>query len=148
MKLMIRKMTDQDLEPLCVLLSDPDVMRYLEPPYSNEQTRKLLSIAMSDHPPVYAIDLNGCFIGYVIYHLYEKNSMEIGWVLLREHWGKGYASILTKQMITEAGNQGKSLVIECDPAQKFASSCWAWKTEAIAYMCGNYGRNMMKNRRR
>ena len=90
MKLMIRKMTDQDLEPLCVLLSDPDVMRYLEPPYSNEQTRKFLSIAMSDHPPVYAVDLNGCFIGYVIYHLYEKDSMEIGWVLLREHWGKGY----------------------------------------------------------
>ena len=115
---MIRKMTDQDLEPLCVLLSDPDVMRYLEPPYSNEQTRKFLSIAMSDHPPVYAVDLNGRFIGYVIYHLYEKDSMEIGWVLLREHWGKGYASILTKQMIAEAGKQGNSLVIECDPAQK------------------------------
>ena len=51
MKLMIRKMTDQDLEPLCVLLSDPDVMRYLEPPYSNEQTRAFLMAAMSDHPP-------------------------------------------------------------------------------------------------
>jgi len=37
MKLTIRKMMDQDLEPLCVLLSDPDVMRFLEPPYSNEQ---------------------------------------------------------------------------------------------------------------
>ena len=38
MKLTIRKMMDQDLEPLCVLLSDPDVMRFLEPPYSNEQS--------------------------------------------------------------------------------------------------------------
>lgn len=70
MKLMIRKMTDQDLEPLCVLLSDPDVMRYPEPPYSNEQTRKFLSIAMSDHPPVYAVDLidclsDMCFITYM-----------------------------------------------------------------------------------
>jgi len=34
MKLMIRKMTDQDLEPLCVLLSDPDVMRYPEALYT------------------------------------------------------------------------------------------------------------------
>lgn len=49
MKLMIRKMTDQDLEPLCVLLSDPDVMRYLEPPYSNEQTRKFLSMIVGNH---------------------------------------------------------------------------------------------------
>ena len=118
MKPMIRKMTDQDLEPLCVLLSDPDVMRYLEPPYSNEQTRAFLMAAMSDHPPVYAVDLNGRFIGYVIYHAYEKESMEIGWVLLREHWGKGYASILTKQMVDKAESQGKALVIECDPAQE------------------------------
>lgn len=34
MKLMIRKMTDQDLEPLCILLSDPDVMRYPEALYT------------------------------------------------------------------------------------------------------------------
>ena len=36
MKLMIRKMTDQDPEPLCVLLSDPDAMQYPEPPYGDE----------------------------------------------------------------------------------------------------------------
>lgn len=65
MKLMIRKMTDQDLELLCVLLSDPDVMRYLEPPYSNEQTRAFLMAAMSDHPPVYAVDLNGALMAAV-----------------------------------------------------------------------------------
>ena len=62
--------------------------------------------------------MDGRFIGYVIYHSYDQNSVEIGWVLFPDYWGKGYASILTKQMIAEAGNQGKSLVIECDPAQK------------------------------
>ena len=115
--LTVRRMTEQDLEPLCVLLSDPDVMRFLEPPYSIEQTRAFLIRAMSDHPPVYAVDMNGHFIGYVIDHPYDEESMEAGWVLFPEHWGKGYASILTRQMIEKAGRQGKSLVIECDPTQ-------------------------------
>ena len=36
------------------------------------------------------------FIGYVIYHTYDETSMELGWVLDRKEWGKGYASAITK----------------------------------------------------
>ena len=118
MKPAIRKFNELDYEPLCRLLSDPKVMRYLEPPYSREQTGVFLQAALSDHPPVYAAELDGCFIGYVIYHAYDPESVEIGWVLFPEYWGKGYASELTKQMIDMAGNAGKSLVIECDPGQE------------------------------
>ena len=116
--LTVRRMTEQDLEPLCVLLSDPDVMRFLEPPYSIEQTRAFLIRAMSDHPPVYAVEADGTFIGYVIYHPYEPDSMEIGWVLLPAYWGQGYASRLTGQMIDQAAREGKTPVIECDPGQE------------------------------
>ena len=116
--LTIRKMDEQDFEPLHVLLSNPEVMRFLEPPYAKEQTRAFLRTALSEVPPVYAVDLDGAFIGYVIYHAYEEDSMEIGWVLTPEQWGKGYASALTEQMIARARKEGKSLVIECDPGQE------------------------------
>ena len=116
--LTIRKMREQDFGPLCSLLSDPEVMRFLEPPYSKERTRAFLKAALSNTPPVYAADMDGAFIGYVIYHAYDENSVEIGWVLAREFWGRGYASELTKRMIAQARYEGKSIVIECDPGQE------------------------------
>ncbi len=66
----------------------------------------------------YALDLDGAFIGYVIYHAFDEDSVEIGWVLAREYWGMGYASALTKRMINQARSEGKSVVIECDPGQE------------------------------
>ena len=35
----IRKMRETDEQDLYEVLSDPDVMRYIEPPFSMEQTR-------------------------------------------------------------------------------------------------------------
>ena len=118
MKPVIRKFSELDYESLCCLLSDPKVMLYLEPPYSKEQTGLFLQAALSECPPVYAVEVDGRFIGYVIYHSYDQNSVEIGWVLFPDYWGKGYASELTDQMINKARNAGKALVIECDPEQK------------------------------
>ncbi len=116
--LLIRKMTDRDLEPLYRLLSDPGVMRFLEPPFNRERTVSFLRKALSETPPVYAVTADSTFIGYVIYHPYEEDSIEIGWVLLPEYWGKGYASALTEQMIDQAACAGKTPVIECDPRQE------------------------------
>ena len=44
--------------------------------------------------------------------------MEIGWLLKRSEWGKGYAKELTKMMIEQAKREGKAVVIECDPEQQ------------------------------
>lgn len=136
--LCIRKMTERDLEPLYTLLSDPRVMRFLEPPYTREQAAAFLRKGLSGKPPVYTVEVNGNFAGYVIYHPYEEGSIEIGWVLLPEYWGNGYASRLTKQMIDKAESEGKTLVIECDPlqevtrhiAQKFGFS-WAGSSDGL-----------------
>ena len=43
-------------------------------------------------------DENG-FAGYVVYHQFDQDSMEIGWVVYPEQWGKGYVSELTEQLI-------------------------------------------------
>ena len=58
-----RRMTEADLEPLHRLLSDPEVMRYLEPPFSREQTRAFLDRAgMTPEPLILAVD-DGGFAG-------------------------------------------------------------------------------------
>ncbi|MBR6321518.1 MAG: GNAT family N-acetyltransferase [Lachnospiraceae bacterium] len=119
MNLMIRKMETGDLEPLYELLSDPRVMRYLEPPYTKEQTEGFLESAVTeDPPPVYAVDKDGAFIGYVIFHEYDGAGMEIGWVLQPRCWGRGIASELTEILIKRVLSMGKQLVIECDPGQE------------------------------
>ena len=96
MNITIRKMRPGDADALYRLLSDPEVMRYLEPPFDRAQTEDFLRRAGLAEPPlVYAAEENGGFIGYVIYHAYDAESVEIGWVLLPDYWGRGYASALT-----------------------------------------------------
>lgn len=70
--LRVRRMTEGDLESLHRLLSDPEVMRYLEPPFSREQTRAFLDWAgLTPEPLILAVDDDGGFAGYVIWHPYE-----------------------------------------------------------------------------
>lgn len=115
---LIRKMTLADLDDLYELLSDSEVIRYIEPPFSKEQTVQfLMDAGLSEKPLVYAVEDSGSFIGYVIFHDYDEDNMEIGWILKREVWGQGYASLLTKMLIDESRKLGKGAIIECDPRQ-------------------------------
>ena len=117
-ELLIRKMTFADLDDLCALLSDSEVMRYIEPPFSKEQTAQfLMDAGPSENPLVYAVEDSSSFIGYVIFHDYDEENMEIGWILKRDVWGKGYANILTKMLIDECRKLRKGAIIECDPRQ-------------------------------
>lgn len=118
-EIIIRKFQSSDLDELYLILSDPEVMRYLEPPYSMEQTDKFLTSAGLCEPPlVLAAENDGQLIGYVIFHPYDEDSYELGWVLAKQFWGKGYASIITKNMIARAAEMNKNLVIECVPEQE------------------------------
>ncbi len=119
MDITIRRMRPSDAGALYRLLSDPEVMRYLEMPYSRAQTEAFLRRAGLAEPPlVYAVDEGGRFIGYVIYHAYDAESVEIGWALFPEYWGRGYASALTDRLIGRARREQKGVVIECVPAQE------------------------------
>ena len=119
MRLTIRPMTCGDLPSLHALLSDPEVMRYIEPVYTRERTEAFLARAgLSPDPLIYAVDDgDGAFIGYVIYHDYEADSKEIGWVLNRAVWGRGCAQALTEQLVRRAHAEGRDVVIECAPEQ-------------------------------
>ena len=117
--MIIRKFTIEDYNNLHRLLSDPQVMRFLEPPFSPEKTKTFLEDAgMSDPPLIYAVEEEGAFLGYVIYHDYDADSVEIGWVLLPEYWNKGYATKMTRMLISKAAADKKAVVIECVPEQE------------------------------
>ncbi|MBO7336943.1 MAG: GNAT family N-acetyltransferase [Lachnospiraceae bacterium] len=116
----IREFKTGDIQDLFETLSDPEVMTYIEDPYTYEQTQELLDDVMaSGNPSIHAAeDDNGNYIGYVIFHEYEDDSYELGWILKRAEWGKGYASRLTEMMIDKARKLGVNAVIECDPGQE------------------------------
>ena len=64
-RLLIRRFTEADAEALYVVLSDPEVMRYIEPPFSLEQTRAFLRDAGLCAPPlVYASPLISRLFSY------------------------------------------------------------------------------------
>jgi ribosomal-protein-alanine N-acetyltransferase len=113
-------MTDSDIEPLYNLLSDPAVMKYLEEPFTHKRTEDFLKTqGLTVTPRIQAVeDKNHTFIGYVIYHDYDEDSKEIGWVLKKEKWGQGLANLLTRQLIIKAFSEGKDVVIECVPEQE------------------------------
>ena len=118
MTLNIRKMRESDFEPLYLLLSDPDVMKYLESPYTQEKTELFLeTCGLTAEPRIYAVDNDEGFAGYVIFHEYDPDSLEIGWVLFPKYWGQGYASELTRQLVEKGQQENKALIIECDPDQ-------------------------------
>ncbi|WP_025730762.1 GNAT family N-acetyltransferase [Atopobacter phocae] len=124
MILKIRRMTKNDLTPLHQLLSDEKVMKYIEPPFTFQQTESfLMNMGMGDIPLIYSVDdENEKFIGYVIYHDYDHESMEIGWLLKRSEWGKGYATQLTQQLIEKVSNAGKNIILEFDKRQTASKS--------------------------
>lgn len=94
-------------------------MRYIEPPYTREQTISFLhSVALRQAPLIWAVDdLCDKFVGYVVFHPYDDSSYEIGWLLRKEHWHKGYATELTRALIEAGEKLQKDLVIECHPEQ-------------------------------
>ena len=119
MDLTIRKFSMHDLDSMHELLSDEDVMRYIEPVFTREKTKGFLTSAgLSEKPLIYAVDNNGDFVGYVIYHPFDNDSIEIGWVLQKRFWGKGYAQKLTEMLIDKAFELKKDVIIECSTEQE------------------------------
>ena len=48
----------------------------------------------------------------------DNDSFELGWILNKRYWGKGYANELTKIFIKRSSEIGKNLIIECARTKK------------------------------
>ena len=116
-RLLVRRLQEADAENLYAVLSDPEVMRYIEPPFSLEQTRSFIREAGLCEPPlVYAViwKQTGELIGHLIWHPWDETAMELGWILRRDFWGRGIARELTAAILTRTD---RDVVLECSPEQ-------------------------------
>lgn len=116
-RLLVRRFTPEDAVALHAVLSDPEVMRYLEPPFTLEQTERFLQRAGLCEPPlVWAViwKQTNEVIGHLIWHPWDEGAMELGWVLCRDFWGRGLAKELTAALLAR---EDRDVVIECSPEQ-------------------------------
>ena len=117
----VRPFRENDLKDLSGILSDPEVMEHLEPPFTAEKTRSfLLRCGLCEDPLIWAVEIrsSGELAGYLIFHPFGQGSYEVGWVLKKSLWRQGLASELTDVLIPYAKKMNlKALVIECDPDQ-------------------------------
>lgn len=117
-RLIIRRFNLSDTEALYRILSSERVMQYIEPVYSYDKTAAFIdNCAMCEPPKIFAIEQKSTnsLVGHLIYHLYDSDCYEIGWVIDDKFWSQGLASEITFAVIDYAKKSNvRSLVIECD----------------------------------
>lgn len=105
----MRPFSMQDAVALYPILADRNVMRFIQEPFTLEQTIKFIERAGLSVPPlVYALEYkeNRHINGKVIFHPYEPTSYELGWILDSRVWGKGFSNEITQALIEEARKRG------------------------------------------
>ena len=116
-RLLVRRFREEDAAALFAVLSDPEVMKYIEPPFSMARTEAFIRQAGLCEPPlVYAVvwKATGALIGQLIWHDWDEGVKELGWILRRDYWGREIATELSAAAIEKSE---RSIVIECSPAQ-------------------------------
>jgi len=113
-------MQREDEAALFALLSDPETMRFIQPPMDREAVRRFMAEqAFCEPPRVYALtDEEDRLLGQVIFHPWDETRWEIGWILARDVWGQGLATRATAALMDYGTSRGvRDFVLECDPAQ-------------------------------
>ena len=117
-RLILRRYRSSDLHDLHEYLSDPEVVKF-EPylPMTMEQAQENLAWRISTDEMI-AIELKdtGKMIGNVYLGKRDFDTMEIGYVMNRAYWGKGYAAESCNALIDQAFANGiHRIYAECDP---------------------------------
>ncbi len=117
-RLILRRYRSSDLYDLHEYLSDPEVVKF-EPylPMTMAQTQENLEWRISTDEMI-AMELKdtGKMIGNVYLGKRDFDSLEIGYVMNRAYWGKGYAAESCNALIDRAFEKGiHRIYAECDP---------------------------------
>src|SRR6187431_790779 len=115
-RLYLRVIEESDLNLLFELHSDPEVMKYIRPAEKTlDETFATMQRIFRTNNYEKGIGLWIChekisndFIGwFVLKPLDGTQDIEIGYRLLRKHWGKGFATEMSKELITYCFNKLK-----------------------------------------
>ena len=117
-RLILRRYRKEDLQDLFEYLSDGEVVEY-EPyrPMTLDEAKEALEWRIGTDEMI-AVELKGShkMIGNVYLGKREFDTLEIGYVFNRDHWGRGYAAESCKAMIRRAFSNGiHRIYAECDP---------------------------------
>ena len=102
-RLLLRDWRASDEAPFAAMNADPEVTRYLRGPMSRADSDELLARIRGHWQQhgygLYAVEVkeSGAFAGFVGLAIPSflpevLPAVEVGWRLVRDHWGKGYAT--------------------------------------------------------
>ena len=117
-RLLLRPYVEEDLDGFYACVSDPEVVRY-EPyrPMSRDEARQALESRLGNED-FWALErkADGTYVGNLYLGRRDFQSMELGYVLARGHWGRGYAWEGCQALMKAAFRQGAHRIYaECDP---------------------------------
>ena len=119
-RLRVRPFERKDGRDAAAYLADPVTMRWIEPVFDPQKAAAFLQeCALCAEPMVDAVEekASGRVIGHVIFHPYEADSWEIGWILRSDRCGHGYGSELGRALLQHArAARIPTLVAETVPA--------------------------------
>jgi RimJ/RimL family protein N-acetyltransferase len=119
-RLVLRKAREDDLAALHAIMSDPQAMRFWStPPHPDLATTQAWLAGMIAIPPDtgddFIVELDGRLIG----KLGAWRWPEVGFLLSRDHWGKGYASEALTAFIGHAfAGRADHLTADVDPRNR------------------------------
>jgi RimJ/RimL family protein N-acetyltransferase len=105
-RLSYRPISLDDLEPYAEFLADPDCTHYLlvPEPHSRELSRRLLERNVEQHDGtigMYTLHDGAELVGWAGFQRREITGapeVELGWLVRKQHWGKGYASEAAREL--------------------------------------------------
>lgn len=103
-RLIVRPLTEADSEKYFALHGDAEIMRYIRPAKTREECDLMLKEHIELNKQLYPCGRwlvygrhTDHFTGsFVIIPILNTGLMQLGYSLLKEHWGKGYASELIR----------------------------------------------------
>ena len=119
-RLYLRPFTPADAEASLAWLGDTEVMRYVEPPFDLPKAQQFLADCAH---LVFCLCLKGgeIPIGHIIWHPYKGDPIryELGWILARDQWSRGYAREISQAILAQAGGQGiEEIILETVPENR------------------------------